>query len=235
MYDVPVGGPTGSPDCSVNKNKSLSTRKTTRPRASELQIALRFCNTAYPAAKHVYVSVHGEERSYDKNGVDKANANGARTFLTTSVPEMLHAMWEHEVAALKPRKRKAWKGHVSDVCGQNTVVVYCEEGIPIAGRAFVSHFKHRLSGQKKGQYRTEDDWQVVIPIGLPYSDCGPDGKLALHAQQENVTGAADLADMPLFDQLATMHAEREANMTGAHRPRNHHISVPTAPGQPTRG
>ena len=56
---------------------------------------------------------------------DKANANGACLFLTTSVHEILYAMWEHEVAALKPRKRKAWKGHVSDVCGQTTVVVYC--------------------------------------------------------------------------------------------------------------
>ena len=166
---------------------------------------------------------------------DKANANGACIFLTTSVPEMLYAMWEHEVAALKPQKRKAWKGHVSDTFGQKTVVVYCEDGIPIPGRAFVSHFKHRLSGQKKGQYRTEQDWRVAIPIGLPFSDTGLDGKLALHAQQEHVTGAVGLADMPLFDQLATMHAEREANMTGAHNPTNHHISVPTAPGQPTRG
>ena len=166
---------------------------------------------------------------------DKANANGACIFLTTSVPEMLYAMWEHEVAALKPRKQKAWKGLVADICGQTTVVVYCEEGISIPGRAFVSHYKHRLCGQKKGQYRTNEDWRVVIPIGLPYSDFGPDGKLAMHTQQENVTGAVDLADMPMFDQLATMHAEREANMTGAHNPRNHHISVPTAPGQPTRG
>ena len=167
--------------------------------------------------------------------MDKANANAACILLSTSVPEMLYAMWEHEVAALKPIKHKAWKGHVSDVCGQNTVVVYCEEGMSIPGRAFVSHFKHRLCGQTKGQYRTKEDWRVVLPIGMPYSDFGPDGKRALHAQQENVTGAADLADMPLFDQLATMHAEREANMTGAHRPRNHHISVPTAPGQPARG
>ena len=166
---------------------------------------------------------------------DKVHTDGARTFLTTSVPEMLYAMWEHEVAALKPRKRKAWKGHVSDVCGQNTVVVYCEEGISIPGRAFVSHYKHRLCGQKKWQYRTGEDWRVIIPIGLPYSDFGPDGESVLYVQQEHVTGAADLADMPLFDQLATMHAEREANMTGAHRPRNHHISVPTTPGQPTRG
>ena len=119
-----------------------------------------------------------------REAFDKANANGACLFLTTSAPEILHAMWEHEVAALTPNKRRAWTGHVSDVCGQTTVVVYCEEGIPIAGRAFVSHFKHRLSGQKKGQYRTEDDWRVVIPIGLPYSDFGPDGKPALHGQRE---------------------------------------------------
>ena len=84
-----------------------------------------------------------------REAMDKANANAACIFLAISVPEMLYAMWGHEVAALKPRKRKAWKGHVSDVCGQNTVVVYCEEGISIPGRAFVSHVKHRLCGQKK--------------------------------------------------------------------------------------
>ena len=133
-----------------------------------------------------------------REALDNANANGARVFLTTSVPEILYAKWEHEVAALKPKKRKAWKGHVSDTFGQNTVVVYCEDGIPIPGRAFVSHFKHRLSGQKKGQYRTEEDWRVAIPIGLPYSDFGPDGRLALHAQRENAANAVDLADMSLL-------------------------------------
>ena len=211
---------------SVSQLVSHSTALHTGPQGAELRTEPRNLCTDQYTKKNDHTT---------REAFDKAYAHGMCIFLTSSVPEMLYARWEHEVAALKPQKRKAWKGHVSDTFGQKTVVVYCEDGISIPGRAFVSHYKHRLCGQKKGPYRTEDDWRVVIPIGLPYSDFGPDGKLALHAQQENVTGAADLADMPLLDQLATMHAEREANLTGAHRPKNHHISVPTTPGQPTRG
>ena len=36
----------------------------------------------------------------------KAYANGACIFLTTSVPEMLYAWWEHEVAAIRSRNER---------------------------------------------------------------------------------------------------------------------------------
>ena len=170
-----------------------------------------------------------------REALDIANARGLRRVLTTSLPAPLYTAWEVKVAALKPNKRKAWNGHVLDTFGQKTVVVYCEEGIPVPGRGFVSHFKHRLCGQKKGKYRTEDAWRVVIPTGLPYLDIGPDGKPALHARCASGANAANLAHLSPLEQMTAMHAEMEANLTGAHRPRRHHVRVPTAPGQPTRG
>ena len=112
-----------------------------------------------------------------RQALDIANAKGLRRVLTTSLPAHLYTVWESRVAALKPQKRKAWKGHVLDTFGQKTVAVYCEEGIPVPGRGFVSHFKHRLCGQKQGQYRTEDEWRVVIPRGCPIWTSGRTGSL----------------------------------------------------------
>ena len=170
-----------------------------------------------------------------RQALDIANAKGLRRVLTTSLPAHLYTDWESRVAALKPKKRKAWKGHVLDTFGQKTVAVYCEEGIPVPGRGFVSHFKHRLCGQKQGQYRTEDEWRVVIPTGLPYLDIGPDGKPALHTRCASAVTAADLAELSPIEQINALRVEMEGNLTYAHRPKNHHISVPTVAGQPTRG
>ena len=132
---------------------------------------------------HMCTFQHTKKNDHEtRKAFDLADAIGMRRVLTTSLPAPLYTAWELQVAALKPKKRKAWKGHVLDTFGQKAVAVYCEEGIPVPGRGFVSHFKHRLSGQKQGQYRTEDEWRVVIPTGLPSLYSGPDGELALHTR-----------------------------------------------------
>ena len=41
-----------------------------------------------------------------REAIDKANSNGSHICLTTSAAEILYAMWEHEVAALKPQSER---------------------------------------------------------------------------------------------------------------------------------
>ena len=69
-------------------------------------------------------------------------------------------------------------------------------------------------------------------MGLPYLDFGTDGKPALHTR---CTSAARMADLSPIEQTTTLRVEMEGNLTYAHKPKNHHINVPTAPSQPARG
>ena len=179
--------------------------------------------------------------SYDMTkGVDRetkgflrtAKAVGAGIFLTTSVPGEKLAVYEAQVAALKPKERKKWKGRTQDAFGQFTIVRYNEAGIDIPGKNYVSHFENKMSAQKKGKLQTDQEWRPLVPIGLPVVDL-PEGTNQIIEMRR---GNDELLDnMSTLSQHLAFQAEVQRNTTGNHTSRNHQISVPTVAGQPVRG
>ena len=54
-----------------------------------------------------------------------AMSNTGKTKLSkTAVGDETYACWENEIARLKPRKRKNWKGSIKDKWGQRSKVIY---------------------------------------------------------------------------------------------------------------
>ena len=74
----------------------------------------------------------------------------------TSVPVDGIEMWKAEIAALPVRKRKNWKGSMIDRFGVRGVVVYDPQGIEVPGYGR-THFKQRMSEQKKSMHATEQE------------------------------------------------------------------------------
>ena len=162
---------------------------------------------------------------------EMAKQQGASFALTTSVPPESYARMEAEVMALKPQKRKNYKGSLVNSAGQRTRVRYVEAGIKVPGRNFMSHFENKVSGQKQAQFATDLEWRTVIPIGLPLVDI-EDVDYCLHMRRER---DVKRDSMPSQEQSMDLAAEARGNRTGNHGPRNHPIRVPTAAGAPVRG
>ena len=149
---------------------------------------------------------------------------------TTSVPVDSIEMWKAEIAALPVRKRKNWKGSMTDRFGARGVVVYDPQGIEVPGYGR-THFKQRMNEQKKSMYATEQEWRPVMPMGWQQQE--PAGGLNIfHVRTGNDAPRDGHTPQIQHDMLET---EKRANQTGNHEPRNHPIRVPTAPGEPVRG
>ena len=149
---------------------------------------------------------------------------------TTSIPEIRIASWEAEISAIKPRKRKNWTGSLQDRFGVLTRVRYNEEGVPIPGSTYVSHFENFLSGRRQGIRGTEDEWMPVVPAGL----------MAMINETTGIPlvrppGDERLDHMSDRESLQQMQLMRMENHTGNHTARNHPIAVPTSAGEPVRG
>ena len=158
-----------------------------------------------------------------------ADKSGASRFLTTSVPAASYAMIEAQVASLTPKQRRKWKTVIVDTFGQRTSVRYNEAGIPIPGYNFTSHFENKLNGQKQGKLQTNQEWRAIKPMDLPLAD-SPDDVILMRRGND-----AAMDGLPSSSQSMMLNAERVANHTGNHEPRNHSISVPTKAGEPVRG
>ena len=155
--------------------------------------------------------------------------SGRSMFLTTTIPEASYARMEAEVASLTPKQRKKWKTTICDNFGQKTSVRYNEAGISIPGFNFVSNFENKMSGQKQGKMQTNQEWRPVKPSNLTVV---ADGRNVVLLRRGN---DAALDGLPSSSQSEMLHAERVANHTGNHEPRNHSIAVPTRAGEPVRG
>ena len=158
-----------------------------------------------------------------------ADKSGASRFMTTSLPDASYAKLEAEVASLTPKQRKKWKTTICDNFGQKTSVRYNEAGISIPGFNFVSNFENKMSGQKQGKMQTNQEWRPVKPSNLTVV---ADGRNVVLLRRGN---DAALDGLPSSSQSEMLHAERVANHTGNHEPRNHSIAVPTKAGEPVRG
>ena len=138
-------------------------------------------------------------------------------------------MWKAQIAALPARKRKNWKGSTTDRFGARGVVVYDPQGIEVPGYGR-THFKQRMSEQKKSMYDTEQEWRPVMPIGWQQQE--PEEVNIIHFR----TGTdATMDEHTPENQRDMLVTEMRANQTGNHEPRNHPIRVPTRPGEPVRG
>ena len=165
-----------------------------------------------------------------------ADKSGASRFLTTSVPAASYAMIEAQVASLTPKQRRKWKTVIVDNFGQRTSVRYNEAGIPIPGYNFTSHFENKLNGQKQGKLQTTQEWRAIKPMDLPLAD-SPESFGPLRGDVILMRRGNDAAmdGLPSSSQSMMLNAERVANHTGNHEPRNHSISVPKRAGGPVRG
>ena len=133
------------------------------------------------------------------------------------VPQELINAWCMQLSALPPRKRRSWKGRVLD------------------GRGVASRVRFRANGNELGSCRScFQEYNTALSSWL-----------AIYAY-ESVRGACTsftLAAGPLaartdmamqqgdYGRLCSMYP---AQSSGKPR-RNHWISVPTRPGEPTRG
>ena len=160
-----------------------------------------------------------------------AIAPGGTYLATTSVPVDSIEMWKAEIAALPVRKRKNWKGSMTDRFGVRGVVVYDPQGIEVPGYGR-SHFKHRMNEQKKSMYATEQEWRPVMPMGWQQQEPAGAFNTYIHVRTGNDAAMDGHTPEIQHDMLQT---ETHANQTGNHEPRNHPIRVPTAPGEPVRG
>jgi len=156
-------------------------------------------------------------------------AAGVPALCTISVPAERIAEWEREIASLPARKRKNWKGCAADQFSAKCKVVYDAEGIEVPGYCRV-HFKQRMCQQKQAMFGTNQAYRPVLPIGWQHD-------LPEHMQVLSVrTGSDATMDFASPDAQRThLVAEREANATGNHEPRNHAVRVPTRAGEPVRG
>ena len=117
-----------------------------------------------------------------------------------------------------------------DRFGVKGVVVYDPQGIEIQGYG-VTHFKQRMNEQKKGMYATEQEWRPVMPSGWQRQE--PTGMGSYIHYRTGNDAARDGLDPATQHEM--MAAERRANQTGNHEPRNHPIRMPTMSGEPVRG
>ena len=161
----------------------------------------------------------------------RAHDVGASIQWTTSLPPASYAKLELEVASLTPKQRRKWKTTIIDNFGQRTSVRYNEAGIPIPGYNFTSHFENKLNGQKQGKLQTNQEWRAIKPMDLPLADIPDDVQAILMRRGNDVA----LDGLPSSSQSMMLNAERVANYTGNHEPRNHPISVPTKAGEPVKG
>ena len=139
------------------------------------------------------------------------------------------ARWEQEIASLPARKRKNSKGNAHDRMGTKCLVVYDAEGVELPGYGRV-HFLQRMSQQKQAMFDTKQAYRPVLPIGWQHDL--PDTMNVVSVR----TGSDATMDFASPDaQRAHLVAEREANATGNHEPRNHAVRVPTRAGEPVRG
>ena len=131
------------------------------------------------------------------------------------VPDAIVDQWRQEVNALPMRKRGKWKGWLEDKHGQRTRVRY----VPDTGHFenfYPSHVVHQCPTQWVRIWSTSE---VRAGDGHPTSRLG-------EAMYANDDGGRMMS--------VALLAERDANHTGNHY-RNHHVKVPTAPGEPVRG
>ena len=156
--------------------------------------------------------------------------SGHTLHATTSVPADGIERWKAEIAALPARKRKNWKGGTIDRFGARCVVVYDPQGIEVPGYGR-THFKQRMSEQKKSMYATEQEWRPVMLMGWQQQEPAG-GWNILHVRTGTDATMDGHTPETQHDMLKT---EKRANQTGNHETRNHPIRVPTAPGQPVRG
>ena len=139
------------------------------------------------------------------------------------------ARWEQEIASLPVRKRKNWKGVSISSFWAYDKVYYDAEGVEVQGYGRV-HFLQRMSQQKQAMFDTNQAYRPVLPIGWQHDL--PDTMNVVSVR----TGSDATMDFASPDaQRAHLVAEREANATGNHEPRNHAVRVPTRAGEPVRG
>ena len=163
-------------------------------------------------------------------GMQELADGGMMVACTNSIPDDQFAAFEAEVAQLKPRKRKNWKGIITNTAGENVLVRYIEQGVVVPGTSFVSHFESKMSRQKQSMMGSAaKEWRIVKPFGV-----------RLETGEQNIVSIRRGSDVALDGlapdmQIAALTAQIEENRTYNHTPHRHYVSVPTRCGEPVRG
>ena len=172
---------------------------------------------------------HGNTELY--RDMRELAGGGMQVVCTNSIPDDQFAAFEAEVALLKPRKRKNWKGLIANTSGENVLVRYNEQGAAVPGTTFVSHFESKVSLQKQSMMGSAaKEWRIVKPLGVTLEPTG-DQHLVSVRRGSDVALDSLTPDM----QIAALTAQIEENRTYNHTAHRHHVSVPTRSGEPVRG
>ena len=183
---------------------------------------------AYSVINMARCVAHGDNKELYR-GMHMLADGGMQVACTNSIPDNQFEAIEAEVALLKPRKRKNWKGRIRNTSGENVLVRYNEQGVVVPGTNFVSHFESKVSHQKQsmmGSAATE--WRIVKPFGVT-----PDIKDNMVTVRRGRDVALDSLAPDM--QFAALAAQIEENRTYNHTAYRHRVSVPTRSGEPVRG
>ena len=140
------------------------------------------------------------------------------------LPASTIQQWEEEIAAMKPRKAKKWKTHLTNIHGQDTIVRHVPNGI-----------QTRYYGVVYFEVKASDIDKRGAPVGAVIPDWIPivsDVAARAYANNKDDPFEVAIQDGTLEEHLEA--AIRE-NHTGKHKSRNHPVRVPTRAGEPVRG
>ena len=140
----------------------------------------------------------------------------AEAYKVVTVDDSTYHAWMAEVLALKPNKRKGWKGTLWNQRGERTRVRYNEAS---------GHFENHSTAHANSMLKKYTPWARVSPNSSAFRT----GEVIPTTR----VGAACMVSDGIGER--TFQEELQNNHTGHHQPRNHFVQVPTAPGEPCRG
>ena len=132
------------------------------------------------------------------------------------VADEVYNEWLQAVKALKPRKQKHSQEWLRNQRGEKSRVRFNVE---------TGEFENYSPAHEARQYKKlSATWVQVVPSSRArQGKCIPTSAVGHAFDVDDEAGRAALM------------AERQANYTGNHQPRNHVVKVPTAPSDPCRG
>ena len=144
--------------------------------------------------------------------------------------------WLAEVRSLPARKQAKWKPlkKPCDKYGCMCQVRYVPEGRTQFG--VTSYFEEKISARAAANRDLpEGTWVTIYTVSQRAELFEGQTTTGMDVVRVNLTKNTVGDDLPTHEEhLAEAIGAREANHTGNHRPHQHHVRVPTAPGQPVR-
>jgi hypothetical protein len=144
--------------------------------------------------------------------------------------EETYAAWQREVESSPQRMRRNWSALIVRSTGIHSKVIYSPTTLPSGATSM---------------FATKVAQHVAVETGLEVGSLAPYLTRSMEVREKEAVEArgdmlVDMEGAPIVhvnEEIAlAMHVQRELERAPPqHRPRRHHVRVPTAPGQPVRG